>query len=64
MDSFDGAVNREANARLIATAPELLQECRMLLIGAKAALSGEWEPTTDCWESMIHQLERVIEKAA
>jgi hypothetical protein len=29
MDSFDGAVDHEANARLIAAAPDLLEACRM-----------------------------------
>lgn len=28
MDSWDGAVNHDANARLIAAAPELLKKCR------------------------------------
>ena len=31
MDSWDGAVNHEANAQLIAAAPDLLEACEMLL---------------------------------
>jgi hypothetical protein len=31
MNSWDGAVNHEANARLIAAAPDLLEACRWLV---------------------------------
>lgn len=35
MDSFDGAVNHEANAHLIAAAPELLEALAAVLTDAK-----------------------------
>ena len=40
MNSFEGAVNHEANARLIAAAPELL--AALELIYANAGESPEW----------------------
>lgn len=40
MNSFEGAVNHDANARLIAAAPELL--AALELIYANAAESPEW----------------------
>ena len=35
MDSWDGAVNNEANARLMASAPELLEALKLALAQAK-----------------------------
>jgi hypothetical protein len=50
------------NARLIAAAPELLDECRMILQDARDALSGEWVPTAEGWQSIIEHRERLIAK--
>ena len=42
---------------------ELLTACKMCLQDAKDALSGDWEPTNEGWESIIEHLTRVIQKA-
>ncbi|MCK5605642.1 hypothetical protein KAR91_27355 [Candidatus Pacearchaeota archaeon] len=57
MDSFDGAVNNQANARLIAAAPE------MLTFIEKVRLQGE---TTESTELMIlaKEAETLITQAA
>jgi len=52
-----------ANARLIASAPALLDRCKMHLHDAKDALSGDWIPTAEGWQSIIDDLEEVIAKA-
>jgi len=57
----------KANAEFIVRAcnnhEELLTACKMSLQDAKDALSGEWEPATSGWESIVEHLTRVIAKA-
>jgi hypothetical protein len=60
---FDENEAWAGNARLIAATPELLQTCEMSLQDAKDALSGDWQPTKEGWESIIEHLSRVIAKA-
>ena len=62
-DIFDETDNWRANARLIKTAPKLLESCRMSLQDAKDALSGGWQPTAEGWQSIIDDLEAVIAEA-
>lgn len=44
MDSWDGAVNNEANARLIASAPELLAALELCWQATGEAIAGDVEP--------------------
>ena len=53
----------EANARLIAAAPDLLEACQGCLQDAEDALSGDWEPSQEGWRATIDHLTRVIGKA-
>lgn len=54
----------EANAGFIVRAcnnhEELLTACKMSLQDAKDALSGDWQPARQGWESIIEHLTRVI----
>jgi hypothetical protein len=59
----DSTEEYEANARLMAAAPDLLERCRMSLQDARDALDGEWKPTPEGWQSIIDDLEAVLAKA-
>jgi len=56
-----------ANAEFIVRAcnnhEELLTACKMSLQDARDALSGDWEPTREGWESIIEHLTRVVRGA-
>lgn len=53
----------EANASLIAAAPELLEHCKMALKDAHDALSGQWVPTPESWQCIVDGLQSVIDEA-
>src|SRR5437016_1076 len=53
----------EANARLIAAAPELLERCKMSLADADAALASPEEVADYNWKSIADDLRELIAKA-
>jgi hypothetical protein len=52
-----------ANARLIASAPDLLNACRDMREDARLYLSGDLEPSIRGWKDTIDYLDGVIAKA-
>ena len=54
----------EANARLIASAPELLETCKSVRIMLISALSYTDDDTAERMQSVIECLAETIEKAA
>jgi hypothetical protein len=62
MDSWDGAIDHAANARLIAAAPDLLMACKATLAGLKdmtteAFARGEDRKYRDMLEDAIERAE-------
>lgn len=55
--------NAESIVRVCNNHEQLLTACKMSLQDAKDALSGDWEPAKDGWESIIEHLTRVIGEA-
>jgi hypothetical protein len=52
-----------ANARLIATAPELLDRCKGCLADAEVVLASPDEFSDDIWKSIVDDLRQIIAKA-
>ena len=55
--------NAEANARLIAAAPELLLACECAAIDCEMALSGEWDKSDEGFQATLDALTAAIHKA-
>lgn len=53
----------EANARLIAAAPKMLERLKLAVKDARDAISGAWKPTTDGGQSIIQGIQSVIDEA-
>ena len=51
---------RDANARLIAAAPELLERCKRCLADAEAILADPSEVSDEVWQSIVDDLREVI----
>lgn len=59
----DGHKAWQANAKLLAAAPELLEACKSCLEDAEAALSGEWDRSDDGFRAQVSLLRRAIGNA-
>lgn len=53
----------EADARLIAASPDLLDACKCVLADALAALQGEWDKSDGGFKAQVDMLQEAIAKA-